>query len=303
MRKTTWLVAFVLGVASVACGSTSQSANPLTQTNQPDVPGTIFTIVFENEDATSVLTQDGPFFQSLAQRYGVATNYQSSIHPSLPNYIMLTSGSTNGVTTDNDPLANVPVLGHEHLMAQMDAAGIQWRAYMESMGEPCTMTSTGAYSAHHDPFLYYADLAQDPAACKQHVVDFDQNFSADLASGIYRYMWITPNMCNDMHNCPLNVADAWLATTIPQIQASDAYKKGGAIFILFDEGSSRAPGAAAPLATLVVSEKLASSHTVTTAFDHRSYVATVEDILGLPRLPTTATVTAMNAFFAPVLTR
>ena len=89
----------------------------------------------------------------------------------------------------------------------------------------------------------------------------------------------------------------------PQIQASDAYKKGGAIFILFDEGSSRAPGAAAPLATLVVSEKLASSHTVTTAFDHRSYVATVEDILGLPRLPTTATVTAMNAFFAPVLTR
>jgi hypothetical protein len=298
MSKTVWLA--LLGIASVACGNATQSqtTGPLTLSDRPDVPGTIFTIVFENENASTVLT--APFFSSLAQKYGVATTYTSSTHPSLPNYILLTSGSTHGLTTDNDPPSNLPVTGHEHLAYQMDQAGVMWRAYMESMGAPCTMTSSGDYSAHHDPFLYYADIAQDPASCNQHVVDFDQNFAADLASGVYRYMWITPNMCDDMHNCPLETADAWLQKTVTQIQASDAYKKGGAIFVLFDEGSSRAPGATAPLATLVVSEQLAAQHTIDTPFDHRSYVATVEDILGLPRLPATVAATPMNAFFVPL---
>ena len=307
MTKAVWfgmIAALMLGCGAApgapAAGTGSQSSS--TQSAAPDV-GTVFTIVFENEDAGNVITNGGPFFQAMAQKYGVASDYTSSTHPSLPNYIMMTSGSTNGITTDNDPLYNIPLGGHDHLAAQLDAKGVMWRAYMESMGSPCNMTSTTLYSAHHDPFLYYDDVAKDPASCNQHVVDFDANFANDLASGIYRYMWITPNMCDDMHNCPLATADAWLQKVVTQIQASDAYKnQKGAIFVLFDEGNSRAPGATAALPTLVISEQIDQAHrTLATAFDHRSYLATVEDIFGLGRLPSTTGAVPMDDFFVPTV--
>jgi phosphatidylinositol-3-phosphatase len=292
-------LAALIAASAIGCSSTgTNTTGGLTQREQPDLQGTIFTIVFENEAATDVFP-NAPFFKSLAAQYAQATNYTSSTHPSLPNYIVLTSGATNGIMNDNDPVASVPLATHEHLAYQLDAKGIAWRAYMEGMGTPCKMESSGDYSAHHDPFLYYTDVTKDSAYCDQHVVDFDQNFDADLASANPpKYMWITPNMCNDMHNCPATTADAWLKNVVTKIQASDAYKKGGAIFVLFDEGAMRFLGSTAQLATIVVSEQLATPGVPNdTAFDHRSYVATIEDIFGLDRISTTTNATPMDAFF------
>ena len=286
-----------LSLLHCSAGTTSQATVLTSQTN-PDVTGTVFTIVFENEAATDVLDPSkAPYFTQLSKQYGLATHYTSATHPSLPNYIVMTSGSTNGIIDDNDPTANIPLQTHENLPYQLDSKGVMWRAYMESMGEPCKMSSTSLYSAHHDPFLYYTDVAKSPS-CAQHVVDYDQNFDADLAAGIYKFMWITPNMCDDMHNCAASVSDQWLQKTITKIMASDAYKNGGAIFITFDEGSSRAPGAGANLPTIVISPNLANPGVpVDTAFDHTSYLATVEDIFGLGRISTTANATPMSEFF------
>jgi hypothetical protein len=300
MSKTNSLLGFAAIIAALSlahCSSgTSSQGTVLTSQTHPNVTGTVFTIVFENEAASDVFGKDAPFFTQLSQKYGLATAYTSSTHPSLPNYIMMTSGSTNGIINDNDPTVNAPIQTHENLAYQLDSKGVMWRAYMEGMGMPCTMASTGLYSAHHDPFLYYTDVTK--GACEQHVVDFDHNFYPDLASGVYKYMWITPNMCNDMHNCEANVADVWLEGVVNQITRSDAYKNGGAIFILFDEGSSRAPGATADLPTIVVSPNLAKPGVpVSTPFDHTSYLATIEDIFGLGRITTTENATPMSEFF------
>jgi hypothetical protein len=286
-------------LAAVAgCGPSSVGSQTIAVGGHPDVTGTVFTIVFENENAADIIQPQNPTFYSLAQSNARATAYTSSTHPSLPNYIMLTSGSTNGVTTDNDPTSNVPVPGTANIADQLDAAGVKWRAYMEGMGEPCKLDSSGDYSAHHDPFLYYTSMVGDPARCHDRIVDFDQSFGPDLDSGAYRYMWITPNMCDDMHNCSAGAADAWLGRVIRRITASQAYKNGGAIFVLFDEGSSRAPGASATLPTIVASPRLVSAGYVSaTPYDHRSYLATVEDILDLPRLPSTVDATSMDDFF------
>jgi hypothetical protein len=281
-----------------ALGCSSGGPGSVTPPGRPNVPGTVFTIVFENENTEAILTPALPFFNTFAATNGSATRYVSHTHPSLPNYIELTSGSNNGINDDNDPTYNLKIFGNENLPDQLDAAGIKWRAYMESMGEPCKMDSTALYSAHHDPFLYYASMVDDPARCNEHVVDYERHFTADLASNAYRYMWITPNMCDDMHNCDKAVADAWLQRTIGTIQQSEAYKNGGAIFVLFDEGSFRLFGAGANLATIISSPNLvARPFQTSTPFDHRSYVATVEDIFGLPRLPTTRDVTSLDEFF------
>ena len=289
------VTAALAGAAACSSANTGVAGSPLV--SHPDVR-TVFTIVFENENGANVLAPSNPFFTSLAQQQAQAAAYVSATHPSCPNYIMMTSGATQGLITDADPVANVQVPGTENLADQLDAAHVPWRAYMESMGEPCKMTSSGYYSAHHNPFLYYTTMASDPARCAEHVVDFDASFAADLASDQYRFMWITPNLCSDLHSCPSEVADAWLEKTVTQIQASAAYKNGGAIFVLFDEGSTRWLGTSADLATIVASPKLArTSYVSQIAFDHRSYLATVEDIFDMPRLSTTVNATSMDEFF------
>ena len=111
-------------------------------------------------------------------------------------------------------------------------------------------------------------------------------------------MWITPNDCNDMHDCQPPVADDWLEAMVTKIQAADAYKNGGAIFFVFDEGSVRFLGASADVVAVWASPKLVSKSLVSnTSFDHRSYVATIEDIFSLPRVPATVDVTPMDSFF------
>jgi hypothetical protein len=266
--------------------------------SHPNVTGTVFTIVFENEAADTVLVPQNKAFYNLSQQNGRASAYISATHPSLPNYIQLTSGSTNGVVTDADPNVNVPIPGKENIADQLDAAGVKWRAYMEGMGTPCSFQSNSEYSAHHNPFIYYSSMTSDPARCADHIVDFDASFATDLDAGTYKYMWISPNMCNDMHNCGPDIADAWLAKTVAQITSSKAYQNGGALFILFDEGSLRMLGSAADLPTIVMSPNLVSPGFVSdTFYDHRSYVATVEDIFQMPRLPVTIDATPMNAFF------
>lgn len=282
----------------VGCSSPTDPSVSQPLATRPDVSGTVFTIVFENENANAILTPELPFFYELSKQNGIATQYTSTTHPSLPNYIQLVSGSNNGINNDNDPNFNLKVFGNENLADQLDAAGVKWRAYMEAMGTPCQRESTGTYSAHHNPFLYFASMVNDQARCNDRIVDFHQNFTRDLDSGQYRYMWITPDMCNDMHNCSLQQGDAWLKDVVTQIQASAAYQNGGAIFVLFDEGYLRVFGSSASLATVVVSPNLVSPGYVTaTPFDHRSYVATVEDIFHMPRLPATQNVTSMNEFF------
>lgn len=291
--------AFTLTLLALAgCSAANNGVPGSSAVGRPDVPGTVFTIVFENHDASQVLVP-GSTFYDLAQQNAQASAYVVSSHPSLPNYLLLTSGSTQGVTTDSSPAGNVEVEGTDDLPDQLDNAGVNWRAYMEGMGSSCAMVSTGLYGVDHDPFVYYQSMQSDPARCAKRVVDFDSNFSTDLASGAYRYMWISPNLCNDLHSCPLSTGSAWLQRVVTQIQASSAYKNGGAIFIVGDEGSTRFLGASANVVAIWLSPKLARRPFVSnTAFDHRSYVATVEDIFAMPRLPSTVDATPMDEFFS-----
>jgi hypothetical protein len=290
----------VFATAAAGCLSPQDSGVKMASyTSKPDVTGTIFTIVFENHDKAEVIQPSLPTFSSMAAQYGRADAYISNMHPSLLNYMVLTSGSNYTIGSDAPPDQQTLVDGKDNLADQLDGAGIKWRAYMESMGQPCNPVSNYPYVVNHNPFVYYKSLTSDPARCQDRVVDFDQNFAADLASNQYKYMWISPNMCNDMHDCGGDVADAWLKKVLDQIMASPGYQNGGAIFVLFDEGSTRILNAAADLPVLVISPKLASgAYSSRTKFDHTSYLATVEDIFDLPRLKTTACATPLNEFFA-----
>jgi hypothetical protein len=222
-----------------------------------------------------------PFFKQLAATYLDLTAYRPRMHPSLPNYVIMTSGSAHGISDD----VGTDIGGTDNLAAQMDAAGVTWRAYAESMPSPCYRRDTNLYAPRHVPWLYYTYVTHDPAYCANHVVPMGVTWQPEP----YRYIWITPNMRNDAHDAPIATADAWLASVMPKIMASPGYQNGGAVLILFDEPY----GTEASTPAILVSESVRGRGVDATVYDHRSYLATVEDLLGLPRLATTQNVPSM----------
>jgi hypothetical protein len=198
----------------------------------------------------------------------------------------------------------------ENLGSQLEQAKIPWRAYNEDMPNPCALDSAKPYAPKHDPFLYFKDIQQGPdGLCAQRNVSFD-SFGADLAAGSFRYMWITPNLNDDGHDpvdflgnaktpeASLQVSDAWLAKTVPAIMASETYKAGGVIFITWDEAEGRDGRSGDQIPMIIVSPRIKAAGFVSqVAYSHKSYLATIEDMLGLPRLATVQNEPSMLEFF------
>jgi len=225
----------------------------------------VFLIVMENRSYQEALRQ--PFTASLAAEYGLATDYHAITHPSLPNYLALSSGSTWGVRDDG-----YHAIAGRDLGDQLTAAGLSWRAYEEGMTRGC-FQSPSPYVLHHNPFAYYG------GGCPENVVDAGE-LTADLARETPRFSWIQPDDCHSTHSCPIEDGDRWLAEMVPRITASKAWQQGGVLFITWDEDDGSASN---QVATLVVAPGI-GQHRTARAYDHYSLLATVEDLLGLPRL-------------------
>ena len=93
----------------------------------------VVVIVFENKEATSVLgSRAAPTFNSYARRYAKLTRYYGVTHPSLPNYLALVSGSTQGITSDCTDC----VVDAQSLANTIEASGRTWEAYAEVLPAP-----------------------------------------------------------------------------------------------------------------------------------------------------------------------
>jgi hypothetical protein len=267
----------------------------------------IFVIVMENTSASTLAAATNtPYLTSLAMQGVSLSDYHGVTHPSLPNYIAMTSGDDYGIGCDCTPdmssmcngfncSAILSTCGCEqiahNLADDLEAAGRTWRDYAEGMGTPCNTTSSGDYAVKHVPFLYYDDVQSDAPRCMAHVVDYTE-LAADLAAGnAPSFSIIAPNLTHDMHN-PIpagaqNLAngDMWLSQEVPKILASPAYTDGGLVVIVWDEDDLSglfAPDD--PIPFIAVSKLAKSAYTSTVKGDHYALLATIEDGLGLPRL-------------------
>jgi phosphatidylinositol-3-phosphatase len=317
-----FVLGFVATAALGACvntdGNTNVTCKPLVggAAKRPAKwTGTVFTIVMENKRRGEIIgNKDAPFINQLAKQGVDAAGYRDpEIHPSEPNYIWMVSGQNFGVLDDEDPSAHT-IDSTSHLADQIERAGLTWKAYQESMGDPCGITSHGRYAAKHDPFVYFQDINgwdgktfQPSQRCNEHVVDYSQ-LDADLASGkTPNYVFVTPNMDNDMHDGSIADGDHWLAHEVPKILASDAFKNGGVLFLIWDEGSSGVLGSSnedPPF--IVVSPNAKQGYLSHESYDTSSYLLTVQKMLGLEPLPCAedpASVQSMDDLFTAPLDR
>jgi phospholipase C len=310
----------LLAASAVACsatrpntsGDTSVACRPLTvvAAKRPAAwTGTVFTIVMENHSRGDIFgSPDAPYINSLAARGAVADGYHDSyVHPSEPNYLWMVAGENFGILDDDDPNGSNTIASTSHLADQIEQAGLTWRAYEEGMGAPCGLASVGRYAAKHDPFVYFSDINgwdgtkfAPSTRCTEHVVDFSQ-LDVDIAAGtLPSYVFITPNMDDNMHDGTVAEGDAWLANAVPKILATPAFQDGGVLFLTWDEGSNSADDP--PF--IVVSPGVTPGTVSQTPYDTSSFLLTVQTMLGVDALPCSAdpsTVTSMADLFATPL--
>ena len=175
----------------------------------------VFVVVMENKAYDEVWNAGSvPYISQLGNNYARATNYHAVTHPSLPNYLTLIGGSNYGITTDCEPSASCQISAG-NLADNLEAVGLSWKGYMESMPAPCYLTTSGRYAPKHNPFVYFDDIRNDPTRCANHVVSYSA-LPGDLASSA-----TTPNFRVHQpqpvrrHARLLDQHGRWLATEQP----------------------------------------------------------------------------------------
>ncbi|HEY3209259.1 MAG TPA: alkaline phosphatase family protein [Actinomycetota bacterium] len=251
-------------------------------------------IVMENKAFGEIIgNPDTPYINRLAGKYGLALDYHAIRHPSLPNYLALLGGSTFDIRSDcTDCRVDAP-----NLVDRLENAGISWKAYMEGLPSPCfTGAVAGRYAKKHDPFMYFDDIATDPARCSNVVAltQLDQDLDGHV---LPRFVWITPDECHNMHDCGVAEGDGFLKRLIPRLLPS--LRPNGVLFLTWDESSSYAGQDGGRVVTIVAGPTVRKGFRSDARYTHYSLLHTIEESWGLPSLvhaPCACTL-SMSAFF------
>jgi hypothetical protein len=220
----------------------------------------------ENKPYNQIIgSSAAPYENQLANQCGLATNYSAVAHPSLPNYIAATSGSTQGITDDNPPSSHP--LSANSIFGQISNSG----SFQESMPSKCDLTDSYPYAVKHNPEAYYTSVRTACAANDVALGGFNPN-------ALPAFSFVTPNMCNDTHDCSVATGDAWLQNFLPGLLNSSDYQAGKTVvFLTWDEDDSSANN---HVATIVLSPYTAAGTQSGTAFTHYSLLRTTEELLG-----------------------
>jgi phosphatidylinositol-3-phosphatase len=310
------------GTGGVATGGSG--AGGTTTVTPPTAGGPIkyvFVVAMENEAANSIYgNSDAPYLNGLISQYAHATAFNDPLPdavPSEPHYVWMESGTNQfsdaTFTTDDDPSASNSTKSTAHLVTQMAAASpaVSWMSYPEGLDSStgaCPVHSSGFYVAKHDPFVFFQDVSGSPpsgsnAACAAHHQAYTTaTFGQALAQGtVAQYNFITPNVCDDMHgdsSCPssndIGAGDTWLSANLPPIiDFVNAHQ--GVLFVVWDE-----PEGGSPLMPFVaIGPGVKKGYTGQVRYTHSSLTKSVDEIFGLPILPTVTGDSDLSDLFQP----
>ncbi len=310
--KLLGLLPAVLAVAACAApddGSLDRASN------LPHVDH-VFVIAMENHDATEIYgNPDAPYVNGTLLAAGAhATAFGDELPsslPSEPHYVWMEAG-TNAFA-DHTFTSDFPpgwfwnsTASTQHLSTQLEHAGRTWTSYQEGLNwftGACPVNDWWWYAAKHDPFIFFQDVSgASPSASNAHCAAHHEELGAlagDLASGhVADYVFITPNLCHDMHGalfCPdsnaVHAGDTWLHDHLPAIlDYADAH--AGLVLITWDEGDG-----SQTMPFLALGPDVRPGYASSVPYTHSSQVLTIEELFGLPVLPTVQSANDLGDLF------
>lgn len=242
------------------------------------MPDHVVIAIYENHGDSSVVgSPKAPYINSLAADPYAARFTQSYAltHPSQPNYIMLFSGSNQGVTNDAVP-ANLP-FKTANLGAALLAKGVSFHAYSEDLPSAgFTGASNKGYARKHAPWVNWQGSTVNgiPAAAHDPLTAFPSDYSK-----LAKVTFVVPNLINDMHDGTVQQGDAWLKANLDgYIQWAKAHNS---LFILtFDEDEGVNGGATSNRIPTLFVGQMVKQGAYASKITHYDVLRTLEDMYG-----------------------
>jgi len=238
-------------------------------------------VVEENHSFEDVIgNKDVPYFNSLSERYGLATNYYANQTGSISDYFWFTPGqplTSNNTTTE--------IFTVDNIFRKIIAAGLTWKTYAQSIPSVGFLNYNGStYLKRHNPATYFSDTTTKDQ--RSNIVP-SEKLKSDLSlHKLPNYILIVPDAKNDGHDGTLKQLDDWLVLNVKPLIDDEEFSRDGLLIITFDEGSendNRHGGGR--VATLLVSPKVKSSYKSDIFFQHPSILKTSCEVFGFSDCP------------------
>jgi len=245
-------------------------------TPAPGVPGFdhVVVAVFENHGYGRVIgAPEAPYLNRLAAGGVLLTDSHGVTHPSQPNYLALFAGSTEAVTDDACPR---DFAGTANLGSQLLQAGRTFAGYSEGLPGTGYRGCAGGdgYARKHNPWVDFTAL---PAGVNRPYPDFPADFG-QLPS----VSFVVPNLCDDMHDCPVSTGDGWAAAHLDGY-AHWAGTHNSLLIVTWDEDEGTGAATGGHIPTILAGAHLPPGR-YAGAVDHYRILRTVEAAFGLPGL-------------------
>jgi len=280
---------------------------PALQRPQSNVPkfDHVFFVFMENENfaASEAPSDTGDYIvgnpaapylnRTLARQGSLLGRMYATTHPSDPNYLAVTGGSTFGYTTN--PRVGIDKIDAVHIGDRLSDAGKTWAGYAGGMAYPCDMTTHnndpgGHYLPDDEPFMLYADVVADPFVCAAHNKPLEQ-LPIDLrrADTTPNLVWFAADDEQNMEDGGVAMGDKWLSQVLPLIFKSPAWTTERSLLIVsWDEGHRKAFGPDYPnhVATYVLGSQASVKAGYVSPLRYTDYSlgATICDALGVPTM-------------------
>src|SRR3989441_1268981 len=265
------LVAALVGASALSRNLLGPSTIPAGEPVRDQATGNfdqLVVVLMENQNLNDVY---GPaaYMTQLADLYSFSEGWASITNPSQPNYIAILGGSTFGVGGDG----NHPNLNHPTMVDILENTSKTWKAFAEdASGSGCSVNPPRGED--HFPFLSYTTITNNSARCGNLLPGSSNEVISAFNAGT-NFIWLTPNDCNNMHDCSVATGDAWIQSWVPNLLSAMAGKRA-ALIIMFDEAYTSPPyiymsfsGPATKLA-----------YKSTASYTHYSLLKLIEDVWG-----------------------
>ena len=198
-------IAFVLSGALLYClAATEATANELPQ------PDHVVVVVFENRSFDQIVDSDqAPFINRIAKSGALFVHAFAVSHPSQPNYFALFSGSTQGVSDNENHTFDAP-----NLASALASAGKNFVGYIEP-GSP----------RKHNPWESFLNAR---------ATERDFNQMPSEFSLLPTVSFVVPRLDHDMHDGSVRRGDNWFRNHLATY-AEWAKAHTSLLIITFDE--------------------------------------------------------------------
>lgn len=271
----------ILAGLDLACGISKSVTQTPPPANQPTFSHVVL-VVEENHNYSEVVGSSSmPYLNTLIAQYGLATKYFANAHPSMPNYLMLTTGQMESF---DDSFSGT--ISDDNIVRELVKAGKSWKCYEESLPSAGYLGGdSGNYVRRHNPFSFLSDVQQNSSQAAN-IVPFTQ-FAADLAAGtLPQFAFISPDVMNDAHNGTLAQADSWLQNNIAPLLTNPSFQSSGLLIIIFDESEIfDLENGGGHVAAVLVGSQVKKGYQSQTLYQHQSVLRLALATSGVQTFP------------------